>query len=493
MISPDLGEYGFIPLELEKPRDHCAVVGSISFSGRDVSNDVVLGLGSLQHRGQDGSGIAAYRAYQRRFATHKDIGLVGKVFPDTSTLERYDLQSGLAIGHNRYATSGAKDDRRALQPFLIERDRRSLTIAHNGNIPDRELWRLRAELPRDVPLQANTDTEILGWRIMLAEGETWEAKVKAGLLGVKGSFALVMATDEGQLIGVRDPWANRPLMLGHTADGAMLASETHGFERVAVRSFEEVGPGEMVVAYGGQVDILPTLPPAAKRARCIVEPIYFAHTNSHEGNLENRIIRRRMGEELAREFPMGDIDIICGVPDGGTHIAQGYAHELGRHTDDVITKDRYGAGIRTFIQSSDVARKTAVDGKFSVSDAVEGKTVVFIDDSIVRGNTTKRLIARTRAKGAREVHALSSSPPFIEGCDLGVDIASQRELLGLQYQGGTYRRRSAEEIAGIIGADSVGYLSLEGLVRATGRCQDEFCTHCLTGKHPIFDGQNHRS
>lgn len=488
MRSPDIDTY--IPLELEKPREHCAVVGAMSFSGRDISHDVVLALGSLQHRGQDGSGIAAFLPYEQRFASHKDVGLVGNIFPDESSLERLELNASLAIGHNRYATSGAKDDKRGLQPFVIEKDRRSLTIAHNGNIPDKILWRLKADLPSNLPLRARTDTEVLGWRIMLAEGDSWEQKVKHGLDGIEGAYSLVMATDEGELIGVRDPMANRPLMLGHMADGIVLASETHGFERLDVTSFEEVEAGEMVVGKGGEWKKDQVFP-SRRKARCIVEPVYFAHPNSREGGFENRIIRMRMGEQLAHEYPMGDCEVICGVPDGGTHIAHGYARELGRYTDEVLTKDRYGQGIRTFIQSTDLARKRAVDGKFSVSDEVAGKIVLYIDDSIVRANTTRRLIARTRAKGAREVHILSGSPPFIEGCDLGVDIASKRELIALHYAAGAYRRRRMEEIAGLIGADSVGYLSLEGLIAATGREVGEFCTHCLTGEHPIFD-RNHQ-
>lgn len=477
--------------EINGFREKCAVFGAISFTGRDVSEDTVLGLGSLQNRGQDGTGIAAYHPYSQRYAVHRELGLVGQVFRDGAVLDKYNLRSSLAVGHNRYRTSGSDaSSLAALHPYVIEKARRSIVIGQNGNIPDRELFRLQDELPADTPKYAGTDTEVLGWRIMHAEGKRWEDKVVRGTTGVKGSFSLVIGTDDGALIGLRDPLGNRPLWMASTEDGIALASETHGFQRLDVKDIREVPPGNIVIARGGNVHMTEVLTPQSE-ARCIIEPVYFGHPVSREGEYTNRQIRERMGYQLAKEFPMSDIDIISGVPDGGTPVAMGYAKALSTYPTEVIVKDRYGSGIRTFIQGTQGERIKLIDGKYSISEEVIGKSMVVIDDSVVRGNTTKRLVHNLRNKGAAEVHILSGSPAIMYACDLGVDIASREHLVSLRRLEGTFHRKPDEQIAKELGADSIHYLSLDGLIEATGRGRDAWCTHCLTGEHPLFPKSAH--
>lgn len=491
MPSPELSLHQ--NLEVDKPRDHCAVVGMISTANRDVAPHVVLSLHAQQNRGEDGSGISVFDHFAGNFRTHKDLGFVADALTDEK-LAAAQISGILAIGQNRYATSGNKDKgdedkKQCLQPYVVSHDRRSLALSHNGNIPERYLKELRDALPPGIPFQSDTDSEVVAWRIMFAKGASWQEKIANGLSGVKGAYSFVIATDEGDLFGVKDPQGIRPLTVAQTNDGYALVSETRGLEYMTdeIKNKREVLPGEMVhIDKNGALTTL-QLFPHEKTARCLVESIYLKHPYSYEGDREVRTIRELMGEGLAREFPFPEDFVIVGVPDSGIEIGDGYARALNRRADILIKKDRYRPG-RTFISDSSAKREKALELKFTISNDVRGKKLVIIDDSVIRGNTTKRLVAALRARGALEVHVLSGSPPFIDICDLGVDIATLAELQALKKNGGPdYVLKTNKEIAEEIGADSINYLSLDGLINAIGGPESDFCTNCVTRKHPIDD------
>lgn len=481
-----------VPSEFEaKPREHCAVFGVVSFTGRDVSHDAVLALYAQQNRGQGGSGVATFNRYGGDFMHYRAKGLVSDVFPKGS-IEDLALNGDLVIGHNRYATSGSKEkpnpheEIRCLQPYVVSLERRSIALAHNGNIPQANLAELREKLPLEVPYESDTDSEVIAWKILHSRGNTWREKIVRGLSGVKGAYSLVIATDEGDLFGVKDPLGIRPLVFARTFDGAAVASETQGFEHLkGIREVRELENGEMVhINSDGKIEFSRIFPKTSP-ARCIVEPIYFKHPNSREGEYEVSEVRYRTGEEVAREHPVSNDFFIMGVPDSGQDVACGYAEFLGMTAKNTaIRKDRYRGGIRSFIEDTPEARDATLELKFTVSGVVEGRKVVIADDSIIRGATTKKLIAKLRAKGALEVHVISGSPKFIDTCDLGVDIADVKELKALK-SGGRPGIKSDQEIANEIGADSVYFLSLPGLIKAIGGERQDFCANCLTKVHPI--------
>lgn len=475
----------------DKPRDHCAVAGIISFSGRDVSRDTIRSIYKQQNRGQGGSGIATFDFFSGGFNSYKGVGLVSDAFLP-STAQEHSLSGSLSIGHARYITSGTKDKPdsekiNCLQPFVVKYNRRSMALGHNGNIPKRYLAELRDQLLPGTKLQSDTDSEVIAWRILQAEGENWREKIINGLSGVKGAYSLVIATDEGDLFGIKDPLGIRPLVFARTSDGAAIVSETHGFEDMeGIYDRRELKNGEMVhISSDGQIEFEQIFTNTSN-ARCIVEPIYLRHPNSREGDFEVSEVRYRMGERLAREFPVPEDVVVIGIPDSGLEIAKGYTNESGRTSHStLIIKDRYRDGIRSFIQDTNEVRLAMLEGKFSVSERIAGMKILLIDDSLIRGNTTLVLIKKIREAGALEVHVALGSPMFVETCDLGVDIASRSELKALEKEGLEYRIKAPQQIAEEIGADSVYFLSLKGLIDSIDGQSLAFCTNCLTGVHPI--------
>lgn len=481
-------------VEIDKPVDHCAVVGVVSFSGRDVASDVRNGLHATQNRGEDGAGIAVLDKPSGIYKTHKDAGLVAHVFP-SGRLKELGLSGFLAVGQTRYATSGSKeheleDKASCLQPYVVGDETGSIALAHNGNIPREHLLRLIQELPSHVKLQSDTDSEVIAWRLFYASGKNFREKVANGLSGVVGAYSLVIGTSEGDLFGIKDPRGIRPLVFARTSDGVVLTSETSGLRYMSrVTDVQEIANGEMlhVDKYGNiRID---RIFPKINTAKCVVEPIYFKNPFSMEGNYEVREVRERMGRMLAQQFQVPADGVIVGVPESGFEIAEGYAKALERNSIHFIKKDRYKPEEdfpeRTFIGDSDEDRDLALELKFLISPSVVGNKLYIIDDSIIRGNTTKKLIRSLREAGALEVHVLSGSPPFVNVCDLGVDIASLEDLAAVKMDGDGPELKSMEEIAEYLGADSVRYLSLEGLVTAIGGKKHDFCTGCLDGANPI--------
>jgi amidophosphoribosyltransferase len=475
--------------EIDKPREECAVVGAISFRGHDVSSDVVLSLASLQHRGEDGTGIAVINS-SNNVNLYKKRGLVLDVFTHESVLEENNLISNVVIGHNRYATAGGRGQECCLQPHVIQWEGRSFAIAHNGNIPTKILERIKKDLPSNISFKSDTDTEVLGWKIMFSRGESWPEKVENALKDVEGAYALTIATDRGELIGARDHHSTRPLLVGYTEDGMILASETRGFEyhMDKVTHWEEIKNGEIILAARGDIKKIQFA--SSKRiARCILEPVYFGFPTSRENGYDNSEIRRRMGLRLAKEYPILDKEgIIFGIPDSGNHVAEGFAEGSGvTYRTGLIHKDRYASGRRTFIAESQQRRQEMLEYKFSISQGVKGKNLYPTDDTFIKGNTSRRLVRGFRNAGATGVNFYLGCPPFVDICDMGIDFSNKDELVALRKDGDRYIERSEDEIAREIGADSVHYLSLDGLVWAIGRPKEELCTHCLTHEHPIFD------
>lgn len=478
-------------VERRKSIGHCAVVGVIDFGGQDVSSLAVLGLESLQHRAQDGAGLAGFRPEineSNPFRLYKKPGLVKDVFFKDSILDTHQLRSSLAVGHTRYATAGSKGMEACLQPFVVD----GLALAHNGNIINVESLREMIS-PYEPVFQADSDSEILTHFITVMPGNDWPEKIENALRRVKGSYSLVMATNDGQLIAARDPLAIRPLWVGYNSQSVIFASETIAFQRIPVHDREEIKGGEMIVVGSNGLIQKKQIFSSQRSAECLAERIYIGHVMSKYDRQELKQTREKMGENLAKEHPIPQVDIICGVPDSALPVAVGYARALGREVNQVVIKDRYSAGIRTFLQGTRAERIEALEAKFFVSGEVEGKSILLIDDSSIRGATMEILIKKLRQREAREVHVLAASPKFVDICDLGTDIATKGELVAVKEENGWYHELTEVEIAQRIGANSVGFLSLKGLVEATGRGIEDFCTHCWTHKHPILGMQERKN
>ncbi len=455
-------------LPLDTPREACGVFGICS-PDMDVAKATFYALYALQHRGQEAAGIATTNG--RRLCVHKDVGLVSQVF-DEQTLAR--LQGTMSIGHNRYSTKGSSLVSHA-QPYTLETFAGPLALAHNGNVVN--AGKMRQELlALGGGFTTASDSEVILMALAYHAHRGWRESIRRFMAQAEGAYTLVILTSEG-IYGVRDPWGFRPLVLGQRDNTCMLASESCAFATVGARMIREIEPGEIVhiPPQGQPYDIVQGHAPAA-RACCTFEEIYFARPDSI---LQGRLVhqkRQAMGRQLAREAP-ATADWVMSVPDSGTPHAIGYAQESGIPYTEGLTKSRYIG--RTFIQPSDELRKTGVAMKFNPLNAnLEGQRVVLVDDSIVRGNTVGPLIRMLRAGGAREVHVRVASPPITHPCFMGVDMASQAELVAANLP--------VPDIKVQIGADSLAYLSLEGMSEVLARMEGSgYCNACFTGEYPF--------
>jgi amidophosphoribosyltransferase len=451
----------------DKLHEACGVFG-IYAPGEDVARIAFFGLYALQHRGQESAGIATGDG--QTLHLYRDMGLVNQVFTE-ETLE--DLQGHIAVGHTRYSTTGSSRVENA-QPIIVKGDLGELAVAHNGNLvntPDvlGELAR-RGQSLRD----ATTDSELIALLAASSRGETWPDRLRAILPLLRGAFSLVLASPT-QLIGLRDPLGVRPLVLGRLGGGWVIASETCALDTVGAEPVRDLEPGEMVVidAHGVHAE---QAVPSAERALCIFEFIYFARPDSVIDHREVYVARERMGRALAREHPV-EADVVIAVPDASVPAAIGYARESGIPFHEGLIKNRYIG--RTFIQPDQRLRERGVQLKFNpLRHVLDGKRVVVVDDSIVRGTTTPRVVAMLRKAGAREVHMRISAPPMRHPCYLGVDTARREDLIAAQIP-------EIAEIGRKIGADSLGYLSLEGLHWAVDLPVERLCGACFTGNYPL--------
>ena len=446
-------------------KEACGVFG-VYAPGEDVARITFYGLYALQHRGQESAGIATSDGHELHVRT--GMGLVAQVFDE----EDLGLLPGhIAIGHTRYSTTGSSRICNA-QPFHVTGAAGELALGHNGNLVNAEF--LRAELiEQGVEFTSGTDSEVIAQMLVRSAEPDWESRLRAVMRRLEGAYCLVILTPNS-LIAARDPLGNHPLALARIGDGWVVASETCALDHLGARFVREVQPGEIVTIDATGMRSLQAVE-SRREALCIFEYIYFARPDSIIRGERVYPIRMAMGRELAREHPV-DADIVIGVPDSATAAAIGYARESGIPYAEGLMKNRYVG--RTFIQPDQRIREAGVHLKFNpMSDILEGQRVVLVDDSIVRGTTTPRVVRLVRQAGAREVHVRICAPPIQHPCYFGVDMASRSELIAAQ--------KSVAEIERHIEADSLGYLSLDGLMRAVGMPQESFCLACFTGHYPI--------
>jgi amidophosphoribosyltransferase len=446
-------------------REECGIVGV--YGHPEAANLVYLGLYALQHRGQEGAGIVS--ANREILISHRGLGLVADVF-NADMISRLDGDS--AIGHNRYSTAG-KTLLKNTQPFVVEYGSGGLAVAHNGNLVN--AMELREQLEsRGSIFQSTVDTEVIVHLIATAQGSRFVDRVVAALAQVRGAYSLLFLTTR-EMIAARDPNGFRPLALGRIKDAVVVASESCALDLIGATFDREVAPGEVVVVSRGGVESYQPFPVAA-RTSCVFEYIYFARPDSLVYGRNVYQVRKELGRQLAREQPAA-ADVVIPVPDSGVPAALGYAEQSGIPFDMGLIRNHYVG--RTFIEPQDAIRHFGVKVKLNAQGAVlKDKSVVVVDDSIVRGTTSRKLVAMLRHAGAREVHMRISSPPTIGSCFYGVDTPNSDELIA--------HKHSIDAIRDYIGADSLGYLSERGLY-AFLRPGDGngFCAACFTGRYPV--------
>jgi amidophosphoribosyltransferase len=453
------------PHDDDHPKEECGVFGVVA-PGRDVSRLAFYALHALQHRGQESAGIAVSDG--AGVTVQRDLGLVSAVFDEPALRS---LTGDSAIGHVRYSTTGANKWDNA-QPVAHTRGDGFVALGHNGNLTNTD--ELRAQLEEQgARFRASSDSELIA-ALIAAEPGSLLAASGAVMPRLVGAYSVVVLS-ERELVAFRDPHGVRPLVLGRLEEGGWcVASETCALDQIGARYEREVRPGEAVRITAGGLESRQALPAAGSKL-CVFENIYFARPDS---DLDGRTVweqRRAMGVELAAEAP-AEADLVVGLPDSGTPAAIGYAHGSGIPYAEAVVRNRYVG--RSFIQPDQALRQHGLLLKFNPLPAViGGKRLVVVDDSIVRGNTTRQVIQMLRDAGAVEIHMRISSPPVRWPCFYGIDMASRDELVAANH--------SVEEIAAITGATSLAYLSLEGLERAVGRPSGDYCRACFTGEYPI--------
>ncbi|GAB4484657.1 MAG: amidophosphoribosyltransferase [Anaerolineales bacterium] len=493
----------------DSPREECGIIGVFA-PNEDVARMTFFGLFALQHRGQEAAGMAV--ADGQTISLYKNVGLVGQVFtPETLS----GLKGHYSIGHTRYSTTGSSLLRNA-QPFMIETMYGPLALGHNGNLVNSAA--LRAEMLRQgVGFSSSSDSEVMTMMLARDSGPTWEARIKDAMKKWVGAYSLVILT-RNCVYAVRDPWGFRPLSVGMLPNGGYaVASETGALRTLGCEAIRDVLPGEIVTLSANALTVTQALPAVKPSAKCVFEHIYFARPDQTWEGVGVHAVRQRLGEELAREWVNGEAeldnggngeternrvgnggsgeaernrvgnrgstatdarrlaDVVIPVPDSSIPAAIGFARVSGIPYNDGFVKNRYVG--RTFIEPTDSLRKRGVGMKFNViSENVQGKRVIVIDDSIVRGNTTGPLIQLLRQAGAKEVHVCITCPPIMHPCFMGVDMGGYEDLIA--------HNRTVEEIRRAVGADSLTYLSLEGMMRAVGSAEG-YCQACFTGKYPV--------
>jgi amidophosphoribosyltransferase len=447
---------------LNKPAHECGVFAV--YGHPDAAILTYYGLFALQHRGQESAGIVTATGDGQPFASHKAMGLVSQVF----TMKDLDeLRGTRAIGHVRYSTTGSSNLKNA-QPFVVDTARGQIAIAHNGNLVNAAQLRLELEAEGSI-FQTTVDSEIALHLLAKARGEN----PIAALRRMEGAFSMVVL-GENELIGVRDPFGFRPLALGKLDGAYVLSSETCAFDLIHAEFIREIEPGEVVIIDDN--GIRSEWPfRKAKKSFCIFEYVYFARPDSVIDDMSVKEARVNMGRELARLHPV-EADVVVPVPDSGIYAALGFSEELGIPFDLAFVRNHYIG--RTFIQPTQLIRDFNVRVKLNlIAEAVRGKRVVVIDDSIVRGTTARTRVVNLREAGAKEVHVRISCPPHKNACYYGIDFPDPEKLLANQM--------TAEQIRDYLGADSLGYLEVDSMVRATGLPKENFCMACFNGDYPL--------
>ncbi len=449
----------------------CGVFG---IHGHDeAANIAYLGMHALQHRGQESAGLVAVEDGKLR--RHVAMGLVSDAF-NRDVLAK--LPGLTAIGHVRYSTAGSSELRNA-QPFLFEYSGGTIAIAHNGNLVNAA--ELRAELEAAGSIfQTSSDTEVIVHLMAKAREPDVLGKLKTALTRVRGAYSLVLLTNDGKMIGVRDPNGFRPLVLGRLKDAYVLSSETCSFDLIEADLLRELEPGEIVVIEKGGMTSH-KMPDVAERTFCVFEHVYFARPDSLVNGKSVYRAREKMGMRLAQEAPV-DADVVIPVPDSGVPAAVGYSKQSGIPFEMGLIRSHYVG--RTFIEPQDSIRHFGVRLKLSpVRSIVDGKRVVVVDDSLVRGTTSRKIVKMLRAAGAQEVHLRISAPPTTHPCFYGIDTPTRSELVAASH--------SVEEINRYVTSDTLAYVSHEGMMQAVGTETGKgYCSACFTGKYPVALGQN---
>ncbi len=451
----------------DKPREACGVIG-VHIPGHDVARTTFFGLFALQHRGQESAGIAtstgeAVKLYAR-------MGLITQVFKEEDLATMY---GHLAIGHTRYSTMGGSKQHNA-QPLLADGPRGRIAVGHNGNVIN--AGELREELADlwGVTFDKTSDTEVIAEMFARAPGRDWFEVSWYAMRRLKGAYSLVIMSKD-ELIAVRDPLGIRPLCLGKLNGGYVVASETAALDNIGAQFIRELENGETVVI--NKDGVQSKVWPAARKTHsmCVFEQIYFARPDSVLNGQLAYDSRRRMGAELFRESPV-DADLVIGVPETSNAHAIGYANASGIPYGEGLVRNRYVG--RTFIAPDQRLREVGVQMKFNaMRSMINGKRLIVVDDSIIRSTTTVRVIDMLRKAGAKEIHVRVASPAVISTCHFGVDMATMAELIAVN--------KSVDEICEYIGADSLAYLSVDGLRRAVDVSDDSYCKGCFTGRYPI--------
>ena len=453
----------------DNPREECGVIAVYS-PEETASRLTFFGLFALQHRGQESAGIAATTG--ETVEVHAQMGLVSQVFREPDFLP---LAGEMAIGHTRYSTTGRSELCNA-QPLLVTGQAGTLALANNGNIINAVQLKEQLQDERGCTFASTTDTEIIARMLVDAPAPCWEERVFQCMRKLEGAYSLVGLTPDS-LIAARDPLGIRPLCLGRRSDGWVVASESCALDNLGADFVREIDPGEVIVIDGDGLrsSVWPGVSDSKPRALCVFELIYFSRPDSTmDGHLVHSR-RQEMGAELAREHPV-DAELVIGIPDSSTAAAVGYALESGIPFSEGLVKNRYVG--RTFIEPEQRLRDLGVRQKFnSLGEVIKGKRIVVVDDSIVRGTTTPHVVNLLRRAGAAEVHMRVCAPPIRHPCFMGVDMASRQELLAAN--------NSVAQIREIIGADTLGYLSVNGLMKVVGGTHGGFCDACFTGNYPV--------
>jgi amidophosphoribosyltransferase len=447
-------------------KECCALFG-VYAPGDDVARLTFFGLYSLQHRGQESSGIAT--ADGKQIHVHTKMGLVAQAF-DERVLSQ--LGGDIAIGHNRYSTTGSSHAGNA-QPIVVEGPAGRLALGHNGNIVNARELRQQLE-EQGYTFTTTTDSEIIAHLILSSTKKTWAERIRHAMKRLVGAYSLVLLTEDA-LYGVRDPLGVRPLCLGKLNGGWVLASESCALDHIGAQFIRDIEHGEIVVINTKGIRSYKDRRNTTKRGLCIFEYIYFARPDSLISGRRVYSAREAMGASLAQEHPVA-ADMVIGVPDSATTAGIGYSQASGIPFTEGLLKNRYVG--RTFIEPDQRIRELGVKLKFNpMPERLEGKSVVLVDDSIVRGTTTPRVIALLRRGGVKEVHMRICAPPIRHPCFLGVDMASSWELIAAY--------KEVPEIAQFIGADTLGYLSVERLIESIALPREMFCLACFTGDYPV--------
>jgi len=447
-------------------REACGVVGVYS-RGEDVARVAFFGLYALQHRGQESAGIASSEGGQIK--VHTAMGLVAQTL-DEETLQQ--LPGHIAIGHTRYSTTGTSALSNA-QPVLSAGPEVEIALAHNGNVIN--ALELKEELAGwGCTFATSSDSEIVAHLIANAPANNWRERIAYCMRRLKGAYSLVVMTNDA-LLGIRDPLGVRPLCVGKLNGGWVIASESCALDHIGAEFVREVAPGEAVLADDEGLRTVYQKEGNGRAGSCMFEHIYFARPDSI---LDGKLLysnRMEMGAELAREYPV-EADMVIGVPDSATAAAVGYSQESGIPYGEGLIKNRYVG--RTFILPDQRLRDLGVRTKLNpLPRLIKDKRIVVVDDSIVRGTTTPHVVSLLQKGGAKEIHLRICAPPIISPCHFGVDLATKKELIAANM--------TVEQIREFVGADSLGYLSNEGLLRAVGLPRENFCMGCFTGDYPI--------